>query len=164
MGHERGAGGAREFCGCNGGRARAGSPGGQASRRPGWRAATGNARAPWSCVMAVGRDVLIAPHRPVSVRYGGAVMTSRRVRGPAAHRAADRAAACKTLSVCYLPCHAPRLWRGGAMGALRPTATGHECGARRRGGWKRTRVARTATGHGRRCGWLCLYGNIKNLY
>ena len=35
-------------------------------------------------------------------------MTSRRVRGPAAHRAADRAAACKTLSVCYLPSRALR--------------------------------------------------------
>ena len=30
------------------------------------------------------------------------------MRGPAAHHAADRAAACKTLSVCYLPSRAPR--------------------------------------------------------
>ena len=37
-------------------------------------------------------------------------MTSRRVRGPAAHRVADRAATCKTLSVCYLLSRAPR-WR-----------------------------------------------------
>ena len=34
-------------------------------------------------------------------------MTSRRVRGPAAHRAADRAAACKTLSVYGMPSIAP---------------------------------------------------------
>ena len=77
--------------------------------------------APWPCVM-----------RGCN---GGAIMTSRRVRGPAAHRAADRAAACKTLSVCYLPsrpmpCRAPRRWRGGAMGTSRPTATGHGRGAR----------------------------------
>ena len=59
---------------------------------------------------------------------------SRRVRGPAAHRAADRAAACKTLSVCYLPSRAPRRWRGGAMGTSRPTATGpHGDGTRRWG-------------------------------
>ena len=65
---------------------------------------------------------------------------SRRVRGPAAHRAADRAAACKTLSVCYLPSRAPRRWRGGAMGTSRPTAKPHEGCARQRG---------TTMGHGR---------------
>ena len=43
------------------------------------------------------------------VGNGGTIMTSRRVRGPAAHRAADRAAACKTLSACYVSNHAP--WR-----------------------------------------------------
>ncbi len=64
---------------------------GGASREP--RRATiappGNARANFAWVMAVGRDVLIAPHRPVVVRNArGAIMTSRRVRGPAAHRAA----------------------------------------------------------------------------
>ena len=66
---------------------------------------------------------------------GGAIMTSRRVRGPAAHRAADRAAACKTLSVCTMPSRAPRRWRGGAMGTSRPTAMPHEGGgtARARG-------------------------------
>ena len=52
-------------------------------------------------------------------------MTSRRVRGPAAHRATDRAAACKTLSVCYLPSRAPRRGRGGAMRTSRPTAMPH---------------------------------------
>ena len=56
------------------------------------------------------------------VGNGGAIMTSRRVRGPATHRAADRATAFKTLSVCYLPSRAPRRWRGGAMGTSRPTA------------------------------------------
>ena len=106
-----------------------------------------------ACVMAVGRDVPIAPHRPVAVGNvrapwrvcnGGAIMTSRRVRGPAAHRAADRAAACKTLSVCYLPSRAPRRWRGGAMGTSRPTAKPHERCARPRGtgGAHRRRNAR----------------------
>ena len=81
-------------------------------------------------------------------RPGG--QASRRVRGPAAHRAADRAAACKTLSVCYLPSRAPRWraggaargcegrsraprrWRGGAMGTSRPTAKPHEGFTRQR--------------------------------
>ena len=62
--------------------------------------------------------------RVMRVGNGGAIITSRRVCGPAAHRAADRAAACKTLSVCYLQSRAPRRWRGGAMGTSRPTATG----------------------------------------
>ena len=92
-------------------------------------------------------------------------MTSRRVRGPAAHRVADRAATCKTLSVCYLPSRAPRRWRGGAMGTSRPTATGPHHGARgvrmmavsRNGNtaWARAcgmrpcaRAIRTATWHG----------------
>ena len=51
---------------------------------------------------------------------GGAEGTSRRVRGPAAHRAADRAAACKTLSVCYLPSRARM--RGGNRRARRAEA------------------------------------------
>ena len=62
------------------------------------------------------------------------------------------------------PCHAPRRWRGGAMGTSRPTATGHgngdrttgrgaskgtrqRCGARRDKRCARPRD--TATGHGR---------------
>ena len=68
------------------------------------------------------------PHRAarvIRVGNGGAIITSRRVCGPAAHRAADRAAACKTLSVCYLQSRAPRRWRGGAMGTSRPTAKPH---------------------------------------
>ena len=90
--------------------------------------------------MAVGRDVPIAAARVMRVgimaaRAGRAGdRPSRRVRGPAAHRAADRAAACKTLSVCYLP------RRGGAMGTSRPTAKPHEGCARQRG---------TTMGHGR---------------
>ena len=60
--------------------------------------------------------------------------TSRRVRGPAAHRAADRAAACKTLSVCYFPCRAPR-WRSATRGgasreARRPSIAPYRNGAR----------------------------------
>ena len=59
-------------------------------------------------------------------------MTSRRVRGPAAHRAADRAAACKTLSVCGMLSRALR-WRAptgggrtrGAMGTSRLPAKPH---------------------------------------
>ena len=39
---------------------------------------------------------------------------------------------------------APRRWRGGAMGTSRPTATGHECGARR-GGTRGAHGGRTAT-------------------
>ena len=97
--------------------------------------------------MAVGRDVPIAPLGlcawVMCGRYGGAIMTSRQVRSPAAHRAADRAAACKTLSVCYLPSRAPR-WRA-------PTGDA----ARRRDGWPPGLPARalpqrdTTTGHGR---------------
>ena len=41
--------------------------------------------------------------------------------------------------------HAPRRWRGGAMGTSRPTATGHGNGAVRRGG---AAGRGTATGHG----------------
>ena len=103
-------------------------------------------------VMTVGRGCnggrARCPHRAARVmrgRNGGAIMTSRRVRGPAAHHVADRAATCKTLSVCYLPSRAPR-WRaatgkGAAARAGRPggqtlrsTATGaYGDGARRRG-------------------------------
>ena len=61
-------------------------------------------------------------------RPGG--QASRRVRGSAAHRAADRAAACKTLSVCYLPCRAPRQGAAARWGhrALPPRDTSVEHG------------------------------------
>ena len=91
----RGRGVAWEFCGSNGGRARA--------------ERVGN------------------PH-------GRGGQASRRVRGPAAHRAADRAAACKTLSVCYLPCRAPRRWCGGASRESRRTGIApYRDGTRQRG-------------------------------
>ena len=76
-----------------------------------------------------------------------------------AHVAKPRTAAVSHRGRCDA---AARAGRPGGQ-ASRPTATGHECGARRRGGWQRTRVARTATGCGR-CGWLGVYGNIKKLY
>ena len=91
-----------------------------------------------------------SPHgRCNGVRRCGAMGTSRRVRGPAAHRAADRAAACKTLSVCYLPSRTH-----GAHG------DGHgRGGASRHGRWRggapyrqAARAVRTATGRlGRNC-------------
>ena len=114
-------------------RARGGAVPSRAPRR--WRGGTGR---------------MGSPHgRCNGVRRCGVMGTSRRVRGPAAHRAADRAAACKTLSVCGMPSRAPR-WRAatgssaaaraGRPGgqASRPTATGHKAngpyeGARRCG-------------------------------
>ena len=102
-----------EFRVCNGGRARAGRPGGRPSRRP------GNARTHHACEF-FGCN-------------GGAIRTSRRVRGPAAHRAADRAAACKTLSVCYLPSRAPR-WRATTGSGEPPRALA--CGYAARNGMR----------------------------
>ncbi len=65
-------------------------------------------------------------------RRGGAMGRSRRVRGPAAHRDADRAATCKTLSVCYLLSRAPR-WRA-ATGKGAGCQAAHRAVARRRDG------------------------------
>ena len=64
-------------------------------------------------------------------RPGG--RSARRVRGPAAHRAADRAAACKTLSVCYLSCRVMATAHGMPSRALPPSRTSE--GARQ---WDRT--------------------------
>ena len=74
------------------------------------------------------------PHRAARVMRranGGAIMISRRVRGPAAHRAADRAAACKTLSVCYLPSRPmPCRQSARAVRTQRGTGEGAHHGAR----------------------------------
>ena len=88
--------------------------------------------APWLGVMRRGSCAC-----EYCVRNGGAIMTSRRVRSPAAHRSVDRAAACKTLSVCYLPSRAPRRWRA---------ATGN--GAAARWGHRALPQRDRTTGHG----------------
>ena len=79
-------------------------------------------------------------------------MTSRRVRGPAAHRAADRAAACKTLSVCYLPSRAPR-WGAPTGDAARRRAGGQAThradGAAARWGHRALPQRDRTTRHGR---------------
>ena len=100
--------------------------GGRPSRRPGnapCPVAVRNGGANIAGVMAVGRDVPIAPHRPVAVGNARVIIAAQR--GTRISRG--------------MPCRAPRRWRGGAMGTSRPTATGHDHG---------TQAVRTTTGHG----------------
>ncbi len=121
----------------------AGSPGVREERElGGGRAAhrgRGNAACEY-CVCNGGRAR--CPYRAarvMRVRNGGAIMTSRRVRGPAAHRAAggEPPLASRGMQNSQRVHDAkPRTavasrhgqWRGGAMGTSRPTAKPHEGG------------------------------------
>ncbi len=99
---------------------RAGRPGGQASRSTATGPHHGAMRRDGARWRRRGRGAIIKR------RWTLRGQTPRPARLWGAHGDAPS----KTLSVCYLPCHAPRRWRGGAMGTSRPTATGPHHGAR----------------------------------
>ena len=117
-----------------------------------------NGRAYPACVMAVGRDVWPPglPARAARVMRRAniacvmrrAIMTLRRMRVPAAHRAADRAAACKTLSgartmLSRAPRHPARRRDGDIAPYRNGTAPRDTRGAHATGPHHGTRAVRT---------------------